>query len=102
MDLKWKRQPQERSGTYRFNGKFYASRGVVDLLSRDEIMAIYYDVLSLVKQEDGIDYLVVYQHEETSQKLYFIDQLNDYMKADLESNFPKDANHCTLILAEEY
>ena len=98
--LKWKIQPQEQSGTYRFSGKFVATRGVADLLSEAEIMLLYWQVRYLVEQNDGIDYLVVIAHEDSGQKLFFIDQINDEMKA--SGGHPKEHNYCTLLLAQEY
>jgi hypothetical protein len=97
---KWIRQPQEQSGTYFFSGKFLVTSGVQSLLNDNEIRAIYFDVQKLVKQYEGIDYLVVYIHEDTQQKLFFIDQLNKEMIASGE--FLPEYNYCTLLLAEEY
>jgi hypothetical protein len=95
---KWIRQPQETAGTYRFSGRFVATAGIVNLLSEAEIMLLYWEVRYLVEQNDGIDYLVTFQHQETNQKLFFIDQLNDEMKPD----HPDEHDYCTLLLAEEY
>ena len=98
--MKWKRQQQEQDGTYFFSGKFLVTRGVKSLLSDEEIKTIYVQVQNLVKVQNGIDYLVVYFHEETQQKLFFIDQLNKEM---IESGeFLPKYNYCTLLLAEEY
>ena len=97
---KWIRQPQEQNGTYFFSGKFLVTRGVQSLLSDNEIRAIYFDIQKLVKQLEGIDYLVVYIHEDTKQKLFFIDQLNKEM---MESgDYLPEYNYCTLMRAEEY
>ncbi len=59
---KWKRQPQEMGGSYYFNGTFCATNGVVHLLTEEEIMSIYQDVQTLVKEQDGIDYLLTVRH----------------------------------------
>lgn len=96
--IKWKLQPQEGEGTYRFSGRFVATRGVTELLSEAEIMILYWTVRYLVEQNDGIDYLVVFVHEETYQTLYLIDQLNEEMKPD----HPKEHDYCPLLLKEEY
>lgn len=98
--MKWKRQSQEQNGSYRFSGKFLVTSGVQNLLLSEEIRAIYFDVQNQVKENDGIDYLVVYKHEKTERKLFFIDQLNDEMIA--SNDFKKEYNYCTLLLAEEY
>lgn len=98
--MKWKRQPQEQSGTYCFSGKFLVTSGIQNLLTSDEIRAIYFEVQKLVKEQNGIDYLVVYVYEETGQKLFFIDQLNKEM---IDSGgYKPEHNHCTLLKAEEY
>lgn len=100
MEIKWNRQPQECEGTYMFNGKLFISSGVQDQLAREEIEWILQDLRTLVDENDGINYMVVYLHEETNQKLFFIDQLNKEM---VESGkYIPEHNHATLILAEEY
>ncbi len=97
---KWIRQPQEVKGSYYFSGTFYATRGINNLLSKVEIMAIYFDIKSLVNEKDGIDYLQVYIHKETTQKIFCIDQLNKEMIA--SGSFKSEDNHWTILLAEEY
>ena len=94
------RQSQEQSGKYFFSGQFAVTNGVQSALSREEIQAIYFDVQQQVKAQDGIDYLMVYFHPETGQKLFFIDQLDRDMIASGE--FKPEYNYCTLMLAEEY
>ncbi len=59
---KWKRQPQETTGSYYFNGAFYATRGITHLLTEEEIISTYQDVQSLIKEQDGIDYLLTVRH----------------------------------------
>ena len=97
-NFKWKIQPQDQEGTYRFSGRFVATRGVADLLSEAEIMILYWQVRYLVEQNNGIDYLVCIVHEESGQELFFIDQINDEMKP----HHPKEHDHCTRLLREEY
>ena len=97
---KWKRKPQECDGEYFFSGRFLITAGVQRLLSDDEIRAIYLEIQSLVQLHNGLDYLQVYVHEDTEQKLFFIDQLNTEMIQSGE--FREEDNHCTLLLAEEY
>jgi len=95
----WKRQKQERDGTYFFGGKFYATRGIVTELSIEEILFICQDLKAFVKEKNGIDYLQVYA-DEKGRKLFFIDQLNKEM---IESGqYRDDDNHCTLMFASEY
>ena len=97
---KWKRKPQEQGGSYFFSGKFLVTSGVENILTPTEILNIYLDVQQLVKEKNGIDYLIVYIHEDTGQKLFFIDQLNKEM---IESGeFLPEYNYCTLLLASEY
>jgi len=96
--MKWIRQEQERGGKYYFSGRFVVTSGIQDLLSEDEVKAIYLDVQNLVKEKKGIDYLVVYVHEDMGQKLFFSDQLDQ----DMLENHPKEHHYCTLLLAEEW
>lgn len=98
--MKWKAKPQEQNGTYRFSGKFLVTNGVMSSLTRQEIEAIYFEIQKLVKEHNGIDYLMVYVHENTGQKLFFSDQLNDEMIASGE--FLAEYNYCTLMLASEW
>lgn len=94
------RQPQEKKGSYHFSGQFYVTSGIQGTLSTEEIRTIYEDVQQKVKEQDGIDYLMVYIHAETGQKLFFIDQLNKEMLA--SGDYAAEHNHCTLMLAQEY
>ena len=95
----WKRKPQERPGSYFFSGQLYATQGVQSELSPDEILAIYMDVKAFVGQEDGIDYLQVYECSD-GRKVWLIDQLNKEM---IESGgYQPEDNHCTMLLPEEY
>ena len=98
--MKWKRQSQETTGMYHFSGKFLVTRGVTSLLSEEEILTIYQEVQQLVKENDGVDYLFVFIHEDSKQKLFFIDQLNTEVIA--SGGYKKEYNYCTLMLASEY
>lgn len=100
MENKWIHKPQECEGTYHFNGQFLVTAGVNGLLSPEEILAIYTEIQSLVSEKSGLDYLQVFIHSETGQKLFFIDQLSADMIASGE--YAPEHNHCTLLLAEEY
>ena len=97
---KWLRQPQEREGNYFFSGQFLITRGVQGLLSPKEVLAIYQEVQTLVKEKNGLDYLQVYVHADTGQKLFFIDQLSQEMI--VSRDFLPEYNYCTLLFAEEY
>lgn len=97
---KWVRQPQEQKGDYWFSGKFFVTSGVQHLLTSEEILNIYREIQQLVKEQQGIDYLVVFLNSETQQKLFFIDQLSKGM---IDSgDFLPEYNYCTLLLASEY
>lgn len=97
---KWKRQPQEQEGAYFFSGQFYITRGVQNLLSPEEIRVIYFEIQQLVKEQEGLDYLQVYIHEDTGRKLFYIDQLNKEMIG--SGQYRTEDNLSTLMLAEEY
>lgn len=91
---------QESEGQYFFNGTFYITKSVQNLLTTDEIFEIYTFTQDLTKQHKGIDYLQSFYHVEQDCKLFFIDQLNKSM---LESNqYCKQDNYCTLMLASDY
>lgn len=96
----WVRQPQETEGTYMFAGKMYLTSGVERLITQDVILEICNDVKQFAKEQNGIDYLVVYKHRETDQKLFFIDQITKEQAA--SGDFQKAQHYCTLLLASEY
>ena len=98
--MKWILQPQEKKGTYQFNGLFLATQGVFEQLSLDEINAIYSVIKEKVRAEGGLDYLQVFQHADTAQKLFFIDQLNKEMIE--HGGFDVKDDHCTLLFPHEY
>lgn len=95
----WTRKPQETSGNYYFSGTFYTTQGVQSTLTFEEILAIYHDIQSFVQQEEGIDYLQVYECSD-ERKVWLIDQLNQEMINSGE--FQLEDNHCTMLLPEEY
>lgn len=96
----WNHKEQETEGTYMFSGQFLATRGVVNLIGEEVIKEIYIHIRELVKEKNGLDYLQVFVHKTSGQKLFFIDQLNREMIA--SGGYEKEHNHCTLMLAEEY
>lgn len=100
-DFGWERQPQEvKEGDYWFNGKILATKGISENLLEGEIMLIIADAINFAIQNQGIDYLVVYKHKTSGQKLFFIDQVT---KSDLQQgHHPPEHNYATLMFAEEY
>lgn len=97
--MQWKRKPQETPGKYFFSGRFLVTQGVLGLLSQEEIQLIYTDVRNFVTQENGIDYLQVYEHPD-GRKVWLIDQLDEQM-IDSEQYAPEH-NYCTMLLPDEY
>ena len=98
--MSWEIQPQETTGTYKFSGTFLVTHGVNETLTPKEIAIIYHTIQKMVKESDGIDYLISIIHSETKQKLFFIDQLNQEM---LDSGqYSTENNYCTLMLTSEY
>lgn len=100
QDLEWVRQAQETDGTYMFSGRLLVTRGAKAILSDQEIHLIVTDLKQFVSENNGIDYLVVYDHKRTQEKLFFIDQLNKEMIASGE--FKQEYNYATLLLSSEY
>ena len=97
---KWKRQDQEMEGSYCFNGRFYITRGVFDLLATEEVAQIAKEIQEEVKIHNGLDYLQVYIHEDTGQKIYCIDQLNREMIS--SGKYKPEDNYWTMLLSSEY
>lgn len=97
--MNWIHQEPEQEGTYQFSGTFLVTKGVQELLTQEEILAIYLLIKALVEEKGGIDYLQVFTHKEKG-KLFFIDQLSKEM---IESGrFKTEDNYCTLLLPSEY
>lgn len=93
------RKPQENEGSYFFSGRLFITVGVEHALTIEEIYSVYGDVLAFAEQENGIDYLQVYQFED-GRVVWLIDQLNKEM---IESgDYEAEDNHCTMLLPEEY
>lgn len=91
---------QEKQGDYHFNGKFYITQSIQNILTTEEILEIYTFTKELVLQHQGIDYLQSFYHVDQDCKLFFIDQLS---KQTLDcNNFSKEDNYCTLMLASDY
>ena len=94
----WQLQPQEREGTYRFDGGFLVTQNVRDGLRNEIIARIYLLIQEKVEEKNGLDYLQVFIHQETGEKIFFIDQINDEMKEE----HPPEHNYCTLMYSDEY
>lgn len=103
--FKWKRLPEEvLNQDYFFSGSMYLTKGIQELLSDEEMLMITMELHSFIRIQKGVDYLQVYQHAETNEKIYCIDQLS---KAMIESgNYSTEEiekyNHFTLLLPSEY
>ena len=100
-NTKWLRQaPEYETGDYYFSGRFLVTHTIQSSLTQLEVMHIYVELLALIKEKGGQDYLHVYVHSETKDKLFFIDQLT---KTQVESGeFRAEDNYCTLMFNFEY
>lgn len=99
MQKKWVRKQQEQEGTYRFSGAFFVTRGVQSKVRPEDIAAIYFEIQTLVQENNGLDYLQVFENGK-GDRLFFIDQCNPEMMQD-EAFKPED-NYCTLLFNYEY
>lgn len=97
--MAWIRKPQENPGKYFFSGKFYITQGVSNSLTLEEITSICLDLKAFVEEQNGIDYLQVYECSD-GRTVWFIDQLDEAMIA--SGDFAPEENHCTMLLPEEY
>lgn len=100
-EFPWEPQPQETSGTYRFDGRFHATTTVDNDLGRDALLEIYQITQRLVKENDGIDYILAFKHRETGEVVWMIDQLNDELKASESAEWVEEYNTCTLCYPHE-
>jgi hypothetical protein len=76
--------PQEKEGTYLFNGKFVATRSAIEKFGEAVIVAVHIMLQKEVKQKGGLDYLQVFEID--GEKLWFID----------------DISHVTCLLPKDY
>ncbi len=97
----WTRKEQEvKTGDYHFSGRILMTATVQEHLEQEVIQAIVFDALKFAKEQNGIDYLLVYLNAETGEKLFFIDEST---KAELQSGQkPQEYNYATLMFAEDY
>lgn len=99
---KWIMKPQECSGTYRFDGRMYATRGIADSLDFADFQYIIQTIKLFVKQHDGADYLFVFQNEFQNKKIFVIDNLDDDMKLNNDADYVNEYNYYTIMFADEY
>jgi hypothetical protein len=98
---KWELQPQEQEGKYMFSGKMYVTRGVNESVPIDHIMQMVIEVKQRVIDNDGADYLQVFNNSE-GEKIFIIDQLDTIMKEGRPKEW-LDENDCfTVLFSHEY
>jgi hypothetical protein len=76
--------PQERDGSYKFNGNFVSTSNAIEKVGQETIFAAYLILLKRVAEKGGLDYLQVFEID--GQRLWFID----------------DVTHVTALLPEDY
>ncbi|MBN4056105.1 hypothetical protein JYT20_00115 [Rhodothermus sp. AH-315-K08] len=99
----WKRNPEECSGEYFFSGRGVMTQGVAHALAPEEIAGIIADLKRAVPQNDGLDYLQVYECDD-GRRIWAIDQLSRSMLAgdDYTDEQKVEFNYFTLLLPDEY
>jgi len=76
--------PQEKKGTYQFNGKFVSTCNAIEKFGEAVIFAAHITLQKEVKRKGGLDYLQVFDID--GEKLWFID----------------DVSYVTCLLPEDY
>jgi hypothetical protein len=76
--------PQEKEGTYKFDGKFVATQNAITQFGDAVILACHMMLLKEIKRKGGLDYLQVFEVD--GEKLWFID----------------DVSHVTALLPSDY
>jgi len=76
--------PQEKKGSYQFNGRFVSTRAAIEKFGEAVIVAAHIMLLKEVKRKGGLDYLQVLEID--GEKLWFID----------------DVTHVTCLLPSDY
>lgn len=102
--MTWKRRPKDRPGEYFFSGLTYLTRGVAELFTAADIAVLREDLRRFVQEMDGVDYVQIYDHLESGQVVYCIDQLSEPMKnSGRYSEKEIEAyGYNTILLREEY
>lgn len=99
---KWELLPQECPGTYRFDGRMYATQHLADFLDFDDFRYIIASIKVYVQLHDGADYLFVFYNKHLDKKIFVIDNLNDQMKNEADPEYVSEYNYYTIMLAEDY
>ncbi len=76
--------PQEKDGTYRFDGRFVATRNAIAKFGEAAILAAYTLLQREVSKKGGMDYLQAFEID--GERLWFID----------------DVSHVTCLLPSDY
>ncbi len=76
--------PQEKEGTYQFDGKSVSTPAAIEKFGEAVIIAAHITLLKEVKRKGGLDYLQVFDID--GEKLWFID----------------DCSHVTCLLPSDY
>lgn len=93
------KEPEHETGDYHFGGTLYLTKGVNETIPVLEVARIVAYIRGQVKQQNGIDYLQVFENED-EDKLFFIDNLS---KTQIESgDYDLEHNYSTLMYAHEY
>ena len=100
---KWTRKPEEQSGDYYFSGRSVMTVGVDLLISQEDIFYIDLVLTRAIKQNDGLDYLQVFECED-GRIVWAIDQLSKSMKrnGDYTPEQVEEYDYWTVLLPEEY
>jgi len=76
--------PEEKEGSYKFNGKFVATRAAIEKFGEAVIIACHMMLIKEVKRKNGLDYLQVF--DINGEKLWFIDDVT-YVTCLLPSDY---------------
>lgn len=98
----WQRLPQEREGSYSFEGELIVTNEVYEALSEDEIKAIVFDLRKFVLENGTVNYLQVYQHKTDDRKIYLIDNVTKMMRTVLTDKEREEEDYFTMLFDHEY
>ena len=101
---KWEIQPPEQSGTYRFEGRCYVTKAVKEAVHETYLENMISQIRQMIAENDGADYLQVFIHSESGQKIFVIDNLSSEMlKGEGYTETQKrEYNYFTILFADEY
>ena len=103
----WKLNPSTEMGGYTFTGPLLCTPAILELPSND-LFAIVFQIRQLVKKNNSVDWLQVFEHPWNKRKIYCVDACSEKDKQWLLSRGGisqqafQERVHWTMLFSDEY